>query len=66
MAAVDFLQAHGEVRKEINQWVEEKTEGELFFINEGTGSFAYFRSRNSLCFLPLGNGENSFSPGILK
>ncbi|NXL95604.1 ILEU inhibitor, partial [Alectura lathami] len=29
LATVDFLQAHDEARKEINQWVEEKTEGKI-------------------------------------
>ncbi|KFV08565.1 Leukocyte elastase inhibitor [Pterocles gutturalis] len=29
LAAVDFLQAYDEARKEINQWVEEKTEGKI-------------------------------------
>jgi len=39
LAAVDFLHAYGEARKEINQWVEEKTEGELFFINKELAVF---------------------------
>ncbi|KAM6135155.1 leukocyte elastase inhibitor-like [Pterocles gutturalis] len=29
LATVDFLQAYDEARKEINQWVEEKTEGKI-------------------------------------
>lgn len=31
LATVDFLQAYDKARKEINQWVEEKTEGKLPF-----------------------------------
>ncbi|XP_065523557.1 leukocyte elastase inhibitor-like isoform X2 [Lathamus discolor] len=37
LAAVDFLQASDEARKEINQWVEEKTEGKiLHLLSEGS------------------------------
>lgn len=37
LAAVDFLHAYGEARKEINQWVEEKTEGKIpDLLSEGS------------------------------
>ncbi|NXK52215.1 ILEU inhibitor, partial [Chauna torquata] len=37
LATVDFLQAHDEARKEINQWVEEKTEGKIpSLLSEGS------------------------------
>ncbi|KFZ48577.1 Leukocyte elastase inhibitor [Antrostomus carolinensis] len=37
LATVDFLQAYDEARKEINQWVEEKTEGKIRnLLSEGT------------------------------
>ncbi|XP_015709971.1 leukocyte elastase inhibitor-like [Coturnix japonica] len=37
LAAVDFLQAYDETRKEINQWVEEKTEGKIpDLLSEGS------------------------------
>ncbi|NXC49285.1 ILEUA inhibitor, partial [Penelope pileata] len=37
LAAVDFLQAYGEARREINQWVEEKTEGKILnLLPEGS------------------------------
>ncbi|XP_074002303.1 leukocyte elastase inhibitor-like isoform X2 [Numenius arquata] len=37
LAAVDFLQACEEARKEINQWVEEKTEGKIpNLLSEGS------------------------------
>ncbi|KAJ7420472.1 Leukocyte elastase inhibitor [Willisornis vidua] len=37
LATVDFLQAYNEARKEINQWVEEKTEGKIpDLLSEGS------------------------------
>ncbi|KFO04593.1 Leukocyte elastase inhibitor [Balearica regulorum gibbericeps] len=37
LAAVDFLQGYDEARKEINQWVEEKTEGKIpDLLSEGS------------------------------
>ncbi|NXK79983.1 ILEU inhibitor, partial [Amazona guildingii] len=37
LATVDFLQASDEARKEINQWVEEKTEGKILnLLSEGS------------------------------
>lgn len=45
MATVDFLRACDKARKEINQWVKEKTEGKLLFVHR---SVSYLGSRNGL------------------